>query len=343
MTTVARDEETIVSDTIPAAPTDRERRSPASVLARYSGIGVWLAVVLTFAVLIPRTFLTSETVTAIAADQSVTLILALALLPPLAAGQFDLSCAQNLGLSAVVVGVLLTQASLPVPVAVGLTLLVGAVIGLVNGTLVLLGVSSFIVTLGMSSILLALTSVVSDNNFIGPVPADFQQIANGRPAGIPMVAIIAAVLAVLTWYLLERTPMGRRVHAAGANPDAARLSGVHTGRIVLVSFVACGVLSSLAGVLVAAKIGLVSPTVGPPYLLPAFAACFLGSTQVWVGRFNVGGTLVAILLLATGIKGLQLSGGQLWLTDLFNGVALVVAVTIAVVAARRRVHRSAAR
>jgi ribose transport system permease protein len=141
------------------------------------------------------------------------------------------------------------------------------------------------------------------------------------------------------WYVLEHTPTGRRAQATGANPEAARLAGVRTSRHVFWSLVVSGVIASVAGVLVAAEIGEVSPTVGPPYLLPAFAACLLGTTQIKVGRFNVWGTLLAILLLATGVKGVQLVGGQLWYTDLFNGIALIGAVSVSVWASRRKAGR----
>ena len=112
-------------------------------------------------------------------------------------------------------------------------------------------------------------------------------------------------------------------------------AGVRTSRHLFLSFVITGFGAGLAGVLIAAKIGSVGPDIGPAYLLPAFAACFLGTTQLKPGRFNVWGTVLAIFLLATGVKGLQLVGGQQWITDAFNGVALIAAVSIAVVAARR--------
>ena len=306
-------------------------------MARFSGVYVWALFILVFALWVPSTFLTGTTVKAILGDQAITVVLAVGILPALAAGQFDLSFAQNMGFSAVVCGTLIAWTGVPWPMAIVLTLLVGMAIGAANGGLVLLGVDSFIATLGMSSILLGLTAVVGNNQYVGPLPDSFSTIANGRlPFGIPSVVVYAVVAAVLVWYLLEHTPIGRRTYATGANGEAARLAGVRTRRYVFGSLVVAGLMSSVAGVLVAAKIGQVSPTVGPPYLLPAFAACFLGTTQIKVGRFNVWGTVLAILLLATGVKGLQLAGGQLWVTDLFNGVALVGAVSIAVIGAKRR-------
>ncbi len=305
-------------------------------LARFTGIYVWIAFIAIFALWVPDTFLTNATLTGIAADQAVTLILALGILVALSAGQFDLSCAQNLGASAVVCAALQVHAGVGWVAAVLLTLGFGAAIGAANGALVLLGVDSIIATLGMSSVLLAITARVSDNQFIGPLSDAFQGVASGDVAGIPKVTVYAFVVVLLAWYVLEHTPVGRRLNATGANADAARLAGVRTRRHVFGALVVAGVISALAGALVASKIGQVSPALGPPYLLPAFAACFLGTTQIKLGRFNVWGTVVAIYLLATGVKGLQLAGGQLWVTDLFNGVALIGAVTIAVLGTKRR-------
>ncbi|MEZ5075907.1 MAG: ABC transporter permease [Solirubrobacterales bacterium] len=307
--------------------------------ARFSGIYVIGLFILIFSIWVPDTFLTVTTLKSVLGDQAITLVLALGLLIPLAAGQFDLSVAQNLGLGAMICAVLQVKTGLGWVEAALITMACGAAIGAINGGLILFGVDSFIATLGMSSILLALTSLIGNNEFVGPLSNSFQDLAIAEPFGFPIVALYAVAAAALLWWLLEHTPMGRRTYATGANADAARLAGVRTRRYTFLALVACGAIASLAGVLVAAKVGQVSPTLGPPYLLPAFAACFLGMTQIKVGRFNVLGTVIAIYLLAIGSKGLQLAGGELWVTEMFNGVALVGAVTIAVLGARRRNSR----
>ena len=307
------------------------------ILSRFTGLGLWLIFILIFALWIPDTFLTSATAKSIASDQAVTAIVAVGLLFTLAAGSYDLSIASNLGLSAVAAASLMVKSDVAPLLAVFLTLAMGAGIGALNGFVVAgIGVNSFIATLGMSSVLLAFTSLISNDQYIGPLPQDFQQATQHQPLGIPIVLIYALVLAIIVWYALEHTPIGRRVYATGSNADAARLAGVRTGRYVFGTFVLTGLLASLAGILLAAKVGSVSNDAGPPYLLPAFAACFLGTTQIKLGRFNVWGTIVALYLLATGVKGLQLAGGEIWITDLFNGVALVGAVSLAVISEKRR-------
>ncbi len=318
----------------------RPRRMPGLQLSRFSGIYLWALFIALFAVLAPSTFPTATTARSIASGQSITAIVAFAALIPLACGCFDISVAAILGASAVVCGALMSKAHFAPPVAIAVTILMGVGVGAINGLLVAwVGVESLVATLGMSSVLLAITEAVSKYQFVGPFPSSFDSLVSGTVAGVPVVAVYTIILALITWYVLEHTPVGRRVYATGASPDAARLAGVRTKRYVLGSFVVAGVLASIAGILLAAQISEVGPTVGPPYLLPAFAACFLSRTQIKPGRFNVFGTLVALVLLGTGVEGLQLVGGPLWITDLFNGVALILAVSAALLSARRRSYR----
>jgi len=144
------------------------------------------------------------------------------------------------------------------------------------------------------------------------------------------------LLALILWWLLEYTPAGRYLYSVGGNPQAARLAGIRVGRITTGAFLISGFVAALSGILLAAELGSASPDVGTPYLLPAFSAVFLGATQILPGRVNVLGTLIAIFLLATGVKGLQLAGAPGYINDLFNGVALIIAVALAVRSRRRK-------
>ena len=145
-----------------------------------------------------------------------------------------------------------------------------------------------------------------------------------------MIVFYLIALALVIWYALEHTPLGRHLFATGANPEAARLSGVHTDRMVCGSLVASGFVAGLAGVVFAAKVGTFSNAFGPPLLFPAFAAVFFGATQ-FKHRANVWGTILAVYTLAFGVKGLQLAfnSGVYWITPLFNGLALLIAVSLA--------------
>jgi ribose transport system permease protein len=320
-----------------AARATRGLRRGRAGLTRFSGLYVWALFIALYAAWVPHTFLTSTTAENIAGGQAVAGILAIGVVFALAAGAFDLSFANNFGLSSVVVASLMTNSHLAPVIAVLVTLGMGAFVGLVNGLFVVrVGVNSVIATLAMSSVLQAGIDRITDSGqFITP-PSGFVHVASPQPLGIPIVTVYLLVVAAVAWYVLEHSPFGRQIYATGAGPDAARLAGVDTKRVTVIAFVACGTLASLAGIIVTARIDTASPTISTGYLLPVFAAVFLGTTQIKPGRFNVWGTLLGIYLLSTGITGLQLAGATSWVTDLFDGVALLVAVSLSAVGVRRR-------
>jgi ribose transport system permease protein len=158
---------------------------------------------------------------------------------------------------------------------------------------------------------------------------NFLRFGQSRYFGVPAPVFYLAGIALVAWVVLEHTPVGRFIYAVGSNTEAARLSGIKTSRYLFGSLVASATLATVAGIVFAAKIGSASLTAGPPYLLPAFAAVLLGTTQFRPGRANVAGTVLAIMLVATGSKGLQLLGVPIWVSSLFNGTVLIVAVALA--------------
>lgn len=307
-------------------------------LNRLSGMYALGVIILIFALWTPQTFLTLSTVRSIAADQAVTAIAAVALILPLAAGLYDLSVAANLGAAAALMLYLQLHGFSSVT-AVVITLLGGMAVGAVNGLIVvLLEVNSFIATLGMSSILAAAAYWITDGNQLVGKPAAgwLGNIGYGSSLGLPNAAWVAVGIALILWYLTEWTTVGRYAFAIGARREAARLVGIRVNRIMWSSLVCSGLVASAAGILLTAELGSTSPDLGPPYLLPAFSAALLGATQIKAnGRVNVFGTLVAIVLLATGIYGLQLVGAPSFVSDLFNGAALILSVSLAVHASRR--------
>jgi ribose transport system permease protein len=316
-------------DAPPGAPPARRGRGLLAPLSfrNASALYVFAALFLIFSLWIPDLFLRGATWRALLDDQAVTALVAVGLVVPLAAGAFDLAVGAEVGLAAIVVAWLLVPRGVPLAPALVLTLVAGAAVGLASGLLIVLArIDSFIGTLGVSSILLALVQWISGGSQILGLPAGIQKLGTGTALGVTYPVYVMLGVAVAAWFLLERTPAGRRVYATGGNSDAARLAGVRTGAVVICSLVACGLVAALAGTLLSARLGTGDPTIGVSYLLPAFSAAFLGSTQFRGGRFNVWGTIVAVYVLATGVKGLQLAGAPTWIPDLFNGVALLVAV-----------------
>jgi ribose transport system permease protein len=318
---------------VPDAPT---RRKINFGLDRFSGLYVWVAIIVLFAIWIPDLFLTEGNFRIIAGDQAITAMLAIGLIVPLAAGVFDLSIAGVMGFSVAMVSYQLSK-GISAPIAIITTLLCGALIGAVNGFVVVkLNVDSFIATLGMSSILLAGTYWVTDGKQITEGFSDgFLDMGSKPFLGLPLPFFYMIAVAAVMYLILEKTPLGRYLYATGGNRQASRLAGLRVERIMFGALVTSATIGALTGVILAAKLGTAAPDIGPSYLLPAFSAVFLGSTQIRAGRVNVLGTLIAIYLLATGVKGLQLAGAPSYVNDLFNGLALIIAVALAARTARR--------
>jgi ribose transport system permease protein len=310
-----------------------------SILAGNYGVVVFfLILVAAFALALPDQFPTWANTRTILSNQAIPGLLALAVIIPLVAGEFDLSVGATLGFSSVVSAYLASHGT-PVVVVLLVALGVGVAVGIVNGFLVtVVGVGAFIATLGIGTVLAGGNLLVTQGSVISQnIPAGLTDISQTEVLGLPIVCFYVLAMALLLYYLLEWTPFGRYMQATGQGRDAARLTGVRTKRWLFLSFVVAGLIAGLAGFLQTARIGSAAPTVGPEFLLPAYAAAFLGATTIHPGRFNVWGTIIGVLVLAVGISGLTLAGAPFWVPSVFNGGALVVAVSAATLMSRRTV------
>lgn len=310
--------------------TGRQRLRRLLSFRNISAIYIFIALFALFSFWVPDTFLVDTTWKAMIDSQAITAMVAVALVIPVAAGAFDLAIGTEVGLGGILVAWFLSNQGLPIPAAMALTVLAGGLIGLGSGLLITKArITTFIATLGVSSILAAMITWVSGGQQILNLGRGFQNIATTTLGPFTYPVYIMLAVALVAWYVMERTPVGRHVYATGGNPDSARLAGVNTAAVTIGALVACGSIAAFAGVLLSSSLGTGDPTTGPSYMLPAFSAVFLGSTQFREGRFNVWGTVVAVFVLATGVKGLQLAGAPVWIPELFNGAALLLAVGLA--------------
>jgi ribose transport system permease protein len=306
-------------------------------LEKFSGLYLWAMFIVVFTVMAPETFPTMQTAHILASTQAIAAIAALALLVPMVTGQFDLSIGATANLAGLIAATVQTREVMGPYPAIAVAVGVGLLIGFVNGFVVVkLRVNSFIATLGMGSILAAVQVIVTGN--VEPLPVIDEQwtaLTQTKLFGFQSVVLFMIVAALITWWVIDKTPAGRYMRASGSNPEAARLSGVKVDKWSWISLITSGGVSAFAGVLFVSLTGP-SLTFGNSLLLPAFAAVFLGSTQLVPGRMNVWGTLLAIFVLATGVQGLQLVSGVQWMAALFNGVALILAVALAAGRERRQ-------
>lgn len=314
---------------------DRGPETPAKgdraiALSRWALPALLVVFLVVFSVLRPDTYFTVNNFRTIAVTQAVLGILALAAVLPLVIGAFDVSIAANLGLSSILVTGLSAKSGLPAVVAIILAILVCTIIGLINGTIIgRLEINPFIVTLAMSTIISGLVLWYSNGTTIYEnVPKLLHDIGFTRIIGVPLPVWILGVIALIAWYVTQHTPLGRYLYALGGSAEAARLSGLKVTGLTVLTFALAGMLAGIAGVVQAGELGVGNPTVGPDLLLPAFAAAFLGATAIRVGSFNVWGTIIAVYLLAAGVTGLEQVGVPSFVEPIFNGVALMVAVTV---------------
>ena len=317
----------------------RQRRVTAGEFAnRYALVGVFAVIIVLFSILKSSTFPTLSNAQTIAGTQGVVALLALAAMLPLIVGEFDVSIAFQLGLAQAICSGLAITHHWPALFAGLVAVLACVVVGLVNGLLVTrLRLNSFTATLATGTLVLGLTELSSnDQTIVGNLPSSFVAIGRNSLSIVPLPFVYVLVAAAVLWIAFEFTTWGRECHATGGNARAALLAGVRTDRVTVQCFVYAGLLSGLAGVLSVMILGASSPAVGLGELLPAYAGAFLGATAVRPGRFNAIGTVLAIYLLATGITGLQLLGAQFYVSDLFNGGALLVAITLSALIGRRR-------
>lgn len=289
-----------------------------------------IALFAAFSIMAPETFPTAPNLKGLALGQAVGLMLALSVLLVTAVGEFDLSVAYTLTLSAVLAAKLSGDQAMSVPIVVVICLVVGALIGLLSGILVTrFKVVSLIATLGVGLAVSGVTVGVSGGRTLsGNIPGTFADIARTDILGIASAVWLTLLVALVIYVLLTRTPVGSKVYATGGSEQVARMVGIRTRVLKCAMFSAAGALAAFAGVVQLGLAGAANPSFGANLLLPAFAAVFLGATTVRPGFFNVAGTVLAVVLLAIGFSGLSLLGAPFWVEPVFDGVALVVGVVV---------------
>jgi ribose transport system permease protein len=327
----------------PARPAGRPPRaarvSRLETAERFGVLFLFVVVVVVFSLTHSDTFATAENFQNIAVSQAVLAIVALAVMIPLVGGRFDVSVGFNLGLCSVAAAALMSKYDVPLALVFVACALIGALLGLVNGVIVAyLGVNSIIATLGTGTIMAGLVQA-----YTGGVPITdgisswLTDLSTKTVLDVPVLFLVMLAISAAVWFLLTQTPYGRRLLATGSNIAAARLTGLDVHRIVMASFVAAGFVAGIGGVLQVAAQGSGDPSTGGlAFLLPAIAAVFLGATTWQPGQYNVPGTLLGLFFISTTISGLVLAGVAPWVTDVFNGAAVVVAIIISAQLRRKR-------
>jgi len=312
----------------PALGTGRRDSRLGAAVSRYGLIAALLLAIAVFSALRPDSFATWDNLRSILTLAAPLGIAALGFTVVLIVGEFDAAFGAVIGLSGAASFVLMTD-GLPWPLATLVALGIGLAAGSTAGGIVAFaGASSIIVTLALSTVLIGVEYLFTDQETLyGSVPTGFTNLGQSEPLlGINAQVWIALLVAVLLHLVLSRTEAGRYLHAIGGNRDAALLSGVRVKALGVTAFAVSGLCAAIAGLLIAAQSASSSPAAGQPYLLPAIAAAFLGSAMVPRGGFSVPGTIVGVLFLGviqTGLTMLELSTA---IVNVVQGAILIIAV-----------------
>ena len=324
-------------NTGPARRTDLEGGAVLHALGRF-GLPMLLVIVLAaFSLLKPDSFFAWANFNATFSQQAIILTVALGVMVPLIVNEFDLSVGANAGFAAILAVGLAEKQGLPAWLAIACAIGVSSGIGLVNGLIVTrLKVNSFVATLGMATAIGGFGLLYTGGLDIQSAPEALVNIGRASIGNVELPVIVAIVLAIVLLVVLQYLPAGRQLLAVGANRRAAELTGIRADRRIVMTFVAAGAIVGVGGALYGANLGAAGNGTGPTLLLPAFAGAFLGSTTITPGRYNVGGTVIAVLLLAFTVSGLEQLGVEPWIESMVQGFALIAAVAFSSWAIRRR-------
>lgn len=280
-----------------------------------------------FTILEGDTFATSANLLTVINDQAVLAILTFGLTVVLLTGEFDLSIAAILSLAGVLSAGFVANSGLSIGTTVAIVLVVGALVGLFNGVLVtVFQVPALVATIAVASVLNGITLWYTGGQVIFQgIPESFTRLGRAEPLGVQSPTWFLLFFAVILYVALNHTKTGRGIHAIGGNRDAARMSGIRVSRHVILAFVVAGLCAAFAGLLQATRNGSAVAFMGDSFLLPAFAAAFLGSVTLRRGQFHILGTLIGVYFVAIGTNGLFILGFPFWVRFVFSGSILILA------------------
>jgi len=318
-----------------------------TLLKRHGGLIGMAAIILTFWVLLPDTFMTAQNWLNISQQVSMLLVVAATMTVVMAMGDFDLSVGAMASLSGIVAATLFT-AGWPVPAALAAALAVGLIGGLVNGLLIsLVGILPFVATLATLTVFSGAAFMVSDGRTIfgADIPEGFSQFARGglplwtegeRVIRLPNLTLVALAVTAIAWVTLEQTTYGRRLYAIGGNRDAARLAGVRVTALRLSAYLFTGAGAAIAGLMYAARVASANPTQGDGLMLTAIAAVFLGMTLTENNQPRVLATLAGVVILGVLDNGLTQKNVDSYVREVLIGLIIIAAVGISALGRRPR-------
>ena len=307
-----------------------------SFIKRNMGILIGLVVLFLFLSVATDSFLSTKNMLQVLRQICINGLLAFGMTFVLIIGGIDLTVGSVVAISGVSV-VIMLNSGVPLPVALVVALLLGAIVGLLNGGIIALtGMPPFIVTLSLQGTIRGIAYVITDGRSVSCDNAVFNAIGNGYLFGIPIPIYIVAFVMIVISILLYYTRFGRRMYAVGGNITAAGFSGIHVKKIMVQVYVLFGVLSALAGIILASRMYSGQPASGQAYESDAIAAAVLGGTSFNGGIGTVGGTLIGALVIGFLTNGLNLLHISSYVQMIIKGLVIIGAVGIDILKNRKK-------
>ena len=298
-------------------------------------LGVLLVVIFIMAIMSPY-FFSWKNCRNILNQSAIYLVLSIGMTFVICAGQIDLSVGAIIGFSGVCMGLLLNQGVSPIW-AILIELLIGVIVGIVNGIFVAYGkINSFMVTLGMMTILRGITLILTNSSSVFGFGNIITFIGSGKIGPVNMPIILSLVIAIVGGVLLHRTTFGNYCLFIGTNEIALNRSGVNVKKYKIIIFALCGLCASVAGLIITARLNSAEPLAGQGYEMDAIAASILGGTSMQGGKGNIIGTIVACLILNIMKNGLTLLAISSHYQEILTGLILLISVLISESDQRRR-------
>ncbi len=295
-----------------------------------------LVFVIVIMTILSENFLTLQNIINISRQMSINMIIAVGMTFCVISGGVDLSVGSVGVMSGCVTGIILAKTeNVPLAILVGLSC--GALFGLINGIIVSkLRVLPFIGTLGTMTIARGIALLITGGYIISGFPSSFNYIGVGFFAGVPVPVLIMLIVVVIGWFLLSKTEFGLNTYAIGGNAKAARLAGIKNDSIIIKIYMLCGILASLSGIILTARVVSAQPSLMTSTNLDVIAAVVIGGTSMKGGVGSISNTILGSVLMASLFNGLNIIGiGYEW-QQVIIGFIIVCAVSLDMISRRSR-------
>lgn len=308
--------------------TKKEKLTFNEIWQKFGTFGILFLLLVLIAALKPTYFFSPSTVPQILAQSSVNILIAMGEFFAILIAGIDLSVGSIVALTGMSVAKFMVAGMNPF-VAILLGLIIGAVLGMINGLLVnVTGLHPFIITLGTQAIYRGLTLIISNSSAVYGFPSSFTKTISASVLGIPLVAIIAIIVAFFLSFLTRKTKLGRNIYALGGNSESAWYSGINVKRHTLVVFIISGICAGIAGIVLLGRVGSAEPAAATGFETYAIAAAIIGGTSFFGGKGKIFGVVMGGLIIGVINFGMNILSLSSTLQQVVMGALIIGSVAL---------------